>query len=209
MSNARFRKLPSPAFILACIALFAAIGGVGYAAGKLKKDSVGAKQIKSNAVRSAEIKDGAVKSADLAPDAVSVPPGPAGFGVFNDDPVNFPTNVGAGREIATLSNLPAGTYAITAKAVASISGTPDRGLTCKLSAPPDGSGDFDTTEFHPPAGGVGAMPMQVLHEFPEDGGQVQIKCTMNFIGGSGSVSVDDAKIQAIRLSSATNDPVSG
>lgn len=53
-------RSPSPAFVLAAIALFVALGGSSYAAVALKKDSV----------RSKHIKDGQVKTQDLAPGAV-------------------------------------------------------------------------------------------------------------------------------------------
>src|SRR5262245_36282751 len=52
----RLRK-PSPAMVVACIALFVALGGVGYAAFNLPDDSV----------RSRNIVNGQVKPWDLAP----------------------------------------------------------------------------------------------------------------------------------------------
>src|SRR2546423_8312639 len=57
---------PSPASGIALLALFVAIGGTGYAAFKLPKNSVGAKQLKKNAVRSKKVKDGTIGNADLA-----------------------------------------------------------------------------------------------------------------------------------------------
>jgi hypothetical protein len=56
---------PSPAMVVAMMALLVALSGVGYAALKLEKDTVGAKQIKRNAVRTAELRDGGVQAADL------------------------------------------------------------------------------------------------------------------------------------------------
>lgn len=46
--------------VVACIALFVALGGASYAAFKLPKNSVGTKQIKNNAITAAKIKNGAV-----------------------------------------------------------------------------------------------------------------------------------------------------
>jgi hypothetical protein len=71
------------------IALFAALGGVSYAAVALPKNSVTSKQIKngqvksadlaSNAVTSPKVKDGSLLSADFAPgQLVSGAPGPQG-----------------------------------------------------------------------------------------------------------------------------------
>jgi hypothetical protein len=52
---------PSPAFIIACLALFVALGGSSYAAVTLKK----------NSVRSTHIRNGQVKRADLGASAVN------------------------------------------------------------------------------------------------------------------------------------------
>ena len=58
--NRSLRRLPSPALIVACIALVVALGGVGYAAGVLPANSVGSKQLKRNAVSGKKIAKNAV-----------------------------------------------------------------------------------------------------------------------------------------------------
>src|SRR3954451_3592501 len=58
---------PSPAFVVACIALFVAIGGTGYAAITLKRNSVATKHLKKNAVTSRKIKNRTILTRDLAP----------------------------------------------------------------------------------------------------------------------------------------------
>jgi hypothetical protein len=65
--------------VTSSIALFVALGGTGYAALKLPRDSVGAKQIKAGAVRSAEVKNHSLKPVDFA----TLPQGPKGD---NGDP---------------------------------------------------------------------------------------------------------------------------
>lgn len=55
--------------VVACLALFIALGGAAVAAG-LAKNSVGTKQLKANAVTAAKIKNGAVNSKKLAHGAV-------------------------------------------------------------------------------------------------------------------------------------------
>lgn len=45
--------------VMSVIAVFIALGGIGYATLKLPKNSVGRKQIKPNAVNSSKVKDGA------------------------------------------------------------------------------------------------------------------------------------------------------
>src|SRR5689334_13146326 len=61
----RFRR-PSPSMVISLIALFVAMGGTGYAAIKLPKNSVKAKQIASGAVGASEVKNGSLKTGDLS-----------------------------------------------------------------------------------------------------------------------------------------------
>ena len=61
----RWLHVPSPAMIVACVALFIAMGGTSYAAVTLAANSVGTKQIKKNAVTSAKIKSAAVTAAKV------------------------------------------------------------------------------------------------------------------------------------------------
>lgn len=67
---------PSPAMIVALLALVVAMGGVGYAAFKLPKNSVGSKQIKANAVNSGKVKNGSLLADDFK--AGQLPAGPKG-----------------------------------------------------------------------------------------------------------------------------------
>jgi hypothetical protein len=57
-----FAHRPSPAMVVACIALIVALGGTSYAIQALPQNSVGGKQLKNNAVTSKKIKNGAVNS---------------------------------------------------------------------------------------------------------------------------------------------------
>jgi hypothetical protein len=66
VSKLRFSR-PSPAFVIACIALFVALGGTGYAAITLKRNSVATKHLKRNAVTSPKIRDRTILIRDLAP----------------------------------------------------------------------------------------------------------------------------------------------
>jgi hypothetical protein len=54
------RHTPSPAMVVACIALAVALGGTSYAAIRLPANSVGTKQLKRNAVTGPKIKRNAV-----------------------------------------------------------------------------------------------------------------------------------------------------
>jgi hypothetical protein len=50
---------------MATIAVFIALGGVGYAGVKLKRNSVGTKQLKPNAVNGTKVADGSLTGADI------------------------------------------------------------------------------------------------------------------------------------------------
>jgi hypothetical protein len=60
------RYLPSPAMVVACAALAVALGGTGYAALKLPRNSVGTKQLKNSAVTNKKLARGAVTAAKVA-----------------------------------------------------------------------------------------------------------------------------------------------
>jgi hypothetical protein len=62
--------------VVACIALFVALGSGAYAATQLPKNSVGSKQIKKNAVNSAKVKDRSLKAVDFKEG--QLPAGPRG-----------------------------------------------------------------------------------------------------------------------------------
>jgi hypothetical protein len=57
---------PSPATVIASIALLVALAGTGYAATSLPANSVGNKQLQSNAVTSSKVKDHSLLKADFA-----------------------------------------------------------------------------------------------------------------------------------------------
>jgi hypothetical protein len=59
------RHLPSPAVLLALLALLVALGGTSYAAVKLPKNSVGTAQLRKHAVARAKLADGAVTGAKV------------------------------------------------------------------------------------------------------------------------------------------------
>src|SRR3954469_18028850 len=61
---------------VALVALFVAMGGAGYAAFKLTKNSVGSKQLKRNAVNSSKVADGSLLGGDFK--AGQLPAGPQG-----------------------------------------------------------------------------------------------------------------------------------
>jgi hypothetical protein len=69
-------QFKNPPMVISTLALFVALGGTGYAAVALPKNSVGSSQIKKNAVTASKVKDGSLLSADFAKG--QIPAGPAG-----------------------------------------------------------------------------------------------------------------------------------
>jgi hypothetical protein len=65
------RHRPSPAMVVACLALAVALGGTSYAAVKLPANSVGTKQLKKNAVKRSKIAAGAVNGSKVADDSLT------------------------------------------------------------------------------------------------------------------------------------------
>jgi hypothetical protein len=63
-------RRPSPAMIVACVALAVALGGTSYAAVALAPNSVGTKQLKKNAVTAEKIRNGAVTSVKIKDNGV-------------------------------------------------------------------------------------------------------------------------------------------
>ncbi len=70
------KRLPTPAMLVACVALVVSLGGVSYAAGVLPKNSVGTAQLQKKAVTGAKVKNWSLTAADFK--AGQLPAGPQG-----------------------------------------------------------------------------------------------------------------------------------
>jgi hypothetical protein len=66
------RRRPSPAMLVGVVAVFFALGGVGWAATQLAPNSVGTAQIKNGAVTTAKIRGNAVTFQKIAPGTIGI-----------------------------------------------------------------------------------------------------------------------------------------
>lgn len=72
-------KAPSPAMVVACLALTVSLSGTGYAALKLAPNSVGARELRSGSVGSSEVKNFSLRRTDFRRGQLPAgPPGPPG-----------------------------------------------------------------------------------------------------------------------------------
>ncbi len=67
-----FRRRPSASLVISVIALFVALGGVGYAAVQIPANSVGNAQLKNNAVSNSKIKNNSVNYKKIASHTVGL-----------------------------------------------------------------------------------------------------------------------------------------
>jgi hypothetical protein len=101
---------PSPALLVALIALFVALGGTGYAATQLAKNSVGTKQLKKNAVISSKVKNSSLTGSDIKNSSLT------GADIKNG------SLTGSDLKLSSLGTVPSATNAAHATAADSASG---------------------------------------------------------------------------------------
>lgn len=106
---------PSPALVIACAALAIALGGVGYAATVLPRNSVGPLQLKANSVNSSKVLNGSLLRADFRAGSIpkgargpAGPPGTAGpagpAGPAGAAGPAGPTNTGVSLAVKTINS---------------------------------------------------------------------------------------------------------
>lgn len=125
---------------MSVVAVFIALGGVGYAAIKLPKNSVGSKQIKKGAVTPPKVSPKTIaqfKGAQGPPGET----GPSDAYIDREDAIQALSGVATPNQVAALS-LPAGSYTFTAKLLAdNDAATPSR-IDCHLDDPVGNQLDF-------------------------------------------------------------------
>lgn|GEM_PF-898976 len=159
MKKLRTMKRPQISTIIACIALFLAIGGTATAAklinGKnIKKGTVTAKQIKNSTITSGKISPATIASlkgaqgpkgekgakGDTGAQGVQGPAGVAGLTSFmaTNDVSNQPANDAV--TVISMNNMPSSKYFITAKSVM-FSNTAGALVGCSIETNNGGGGD--------------------------------------------------------------------
>ena len=209
------RLVPSPALVVASLALvIAAAQPVGAAVGSLAKHSVGTRQLKDSAITTRKIHDAAVTGAKLGPGAVTSAKIADGSVTLTDldptarpsqssppkayaastDLVNTPAD-GSSVTVATI-NVPAGTWAVHAKANATTTSNGSSGdaVVCHLYQG-ETSVDFATSYSQVNTlvneSFTHSIPLQALVTVGEPT-QIDIRC-------SESNESLDAYVQAIKL----------
>jgi hypothetical protein len=152
----RGRLRPSPAMVVAFIALFVAIGGSSYAVTRLPAGSVGSKQLKKNAVTGAKVKNRSLTAADINVGSLA--------GVASAASATNAAHAGAaaGLDKVTYVNTPSGVPAAPPPDAAGNQATVVAGASAACPA-----GSFAV------GGGVGVddnTNTSVVDSFPEPGG---------------------------------------
>lgn len=215
---------PSPAMVVATIALFAALGGTGYAASELTKspNSAAAKTKKKKSNHADAAQDLAqiksffkAKRASLigahgsaGPQGLQGSQGPAGpqgpsnaFSGSIEGPVTITTSSTPGDKVGHL-NLQPGSYVIFAKAwIENQSTTTATTAGCELDA--GTASDLDDLKVEPSGTNAfrGVVALNVAHTFAS-AGTAQLSC---FTGGGVTVSANNAVVTAIQVASLTTN----
>lgn len=190
---------PSPSLVVACVALFVALGGTGYAALALPKNSVGAEQLQkgavnrsdiaSNAITGAKVKNRSLTNTDFR--ASSLPRGPRGpagprgiagpagrapaYGYVAANGILNPVRSTAGVEVSRLSS---GVYCIRVPGFSSASNVMSVNLDAETSA----------TAEPPPAAGnwVGIVEVDYSPSAPCTVGHFEVRTLAQVFNGAGN-----------------------
>jgi hypothetical protein len=195
MTDPSNSRLPRASMIVACLALFIAIGGSAYAA----KDLITGKQIAENTVTSKNVKNATLKTKDLNKKTVAALQGakgpkgdPGKNGVVQPQSVSADPlqNIAANTEADVLMKaVPAGSYVVTATVNAFSQGAGIGG--CNLLA--NGS-SVDEVGFNESAGSTNTRTSLALQAVvPAGTTQLKISCG----AGATAISASHASLIAI------------
>jgi len=199
--------------VMATLALFFALGGTGYAATQLAKNSVGTRQIKKSAVTNVKLASGAVTASKVKTGSLTAPlfaPGTLLKGNKGDpgdkgdtgpsDGYATPSGSGSSQTSETVYAslaLPAGSYLVHAR----VQGAPahaDTNFYCYLRAASDLGTDLDFFHLALPTATSGGLIMGTLQAGVTLAGSdtVEILCRTNT---AGDYFVFGARMDAIKV----------
>lgn len=202
--------------VIACVALFAALGGVAVAATQLPKNSVGSKQLKAGAVTSAKVKDHSLQATDFvgslpvgpqgdrgSPGAPGAPGEPGKRGP-SDAYYAFSNNALTNSKTLSLA-VPEGSYVVTASMVASNSDQANWArIGCDLESLQDetmGHYGVALVELGPAYGPAAAFYATAsahgVMSFGAGGGTIEYVCTR--AEGAAAVALYQARITALQV----------
>jgi hypothetical protein len=222
------RHRPSPALVIACVALLIALTGTGIAAVEATappNNSVGTAQLKNNAVTAAKIASNAVVAAKIASNAVvaakiasnAVVAAKIGGNAVNSAKVQDGTLVKADFKAGELNDAFArflnGPVAVpTSQTTIATLSVPEAGAymiwgkayltgtSSSVNCRLEAGGDFDQTLASPSSGSPAALALLVVHTFNASG-TVEFKCD----GAVPGVSANFIKIGAMKVADLTNN----
>jgi hypothetical protein len=180
--------------VVALLALFVAMGGVGYAAFKLPKNSVGTKQIKDGAVTAKKVRLGSLVVRDFR--AGQLPAGPQGLkgdkgdkgdkGIQGD---RGPSDAFHQGGLGTPFDLAAGDYVVNGEATDDNSANmAASSFNCAINRYGTGaSGSGQASYGNAPPNGLATVPLQATVHLPQ-GGTLEVFCTES--GASGPIAAD-------------------
>jgi hypothetical protein len=156
MRYLRARK-PSPALVIAVLALIVALGGTAYAGITIRKNSVGTKQLKNGAVTTPKIKNGAVTTAKLGNPGQYTTASGATQSSTATPITSAAATIGNPIQIKTTGTK----RLIASAAVHATNGTAGTGvyLVCRITI--DGTAGVNDTAYASPAGGFTVVDASV------------------------------------------------
>jgi hypothetical protein len=212
------RFAPSPAMVVALVALFVSLGGVSYGVAtgfidsrELKNNTVSTKDLKNNDIRGGDVRSNSLTGSDINESKLGKVPtagtadsatnattaGQAGvagkvFQAFRDQEILLPTTA----TVTTVLSLdvPAGTYLILGKAWLNNNGAASARTECQTVAGTDVDVQFVGTSENARNDDVTPWTNSLVHTFPA-AGTILLQCT----GNANQLAVEDRKIQAVQV----------
>lgn len=129
--------LPGPAFVISLVALFVALGGTGYAALRLPRNSVGTIQIRNGAVIAPKIRNGTIVGAKLRNGTVTA-------GKINVKGLSVPNATHATEAVTAMTAATASTATTATSATSASTATTAGTATTALSPGTLASGKTET-----------------------------------------------------------------